>query len=216
MEQAVSWTPGSSHTCSGTQLRDSAGRVRHRLFHAHGVPFQRLHVKKNQTISAVHLSTTGSCFPFSCNLSCPGGCYLPHMGGWWTVRLRRRNALSQTNYFSPWRLKRSRSFSNFQAEQARWRLGKRGRREQHSTVTFSRTCSRSDWRGQIWIQVSQIPIHRPTLPSAPRREISLTAHLIRHTLPLSLKISRKRSVNSRSKMMAKLITFYSYYVPLHR
>lgn len=94
--------------------------------------------------------------------------------------------------------------------------GEEGKEGEAQHCDFLKDMQQVRLRAQIWIQVSQIPIHQLTLPSAPRREISLTAHLIKHTLPLPLKISRKRSVNSHSKMRAELITFYSYYLPLHR
>lgn len=156
-------------------------------------------------------------FPFSCNLSCPGGCWLPHMGCWWTVRLRRRNALFSDKLFLLPTLKMQQIYfgfffpQNFQAEQARWRMEKR--REQQSSVTFSRTCSRSDWEPR-W--ESRSPESPSTIPLLSQEGDQSHCTSDPAQLPLPLKIIRKRSVNSCSKMMAELIMFYSCCLPLHR
>lgn len=113
-------------------------------------------------------------------------------------------------------LKTQQIFLQFPGWAGKMEAGEEGKEGAAQHCDFLKDMQQVRLWDQIWIQVSRIPIHQPTLPSAPRREISLTAHLIKHTLPLSLKISRKRSVDSHSKMMAKLITFYSCYVPLHR
>lgn len=98
-----------SHSCSGTQLRDSAGRAQHRSFCAHGAPVQRLHLKKTLSVHCIYLPQH-LVFPSAATFHVQEAA-LPPMGGWWTVRLRGRNALSQTKSFSSWHFKCSRSFS---------------------------------------------------------------------------------------------------------
>lgn len=196
------------------QLRDSTGRAQHCSFYAHGVPFQKLHLKKTLSVQYIYLPQD-LVFPSAATFHVQEAA-LPPMGGWWAVRLRGRNAFPQTKSFSSWCLKCSRYFSpvsRLNRQDGGWGRGEEG---SSTALWLSQGHAAGQTRGpdlNPGLPNPHPPAHTPLCSQGADQ---LSAHLIKHTLPLPLKISRKRIVNSHSKMRAELITFYSYYLPLHR